>query len=315
MPPEDPDACSRPTARELARRPSSRGAGPRPRSPAPSRGAARRGASPSTGSPAAAAPSPPRPQSPAPAALRGGAPGAEPPSSRHLRFRPGEGPRRPQPHKPPDRRGGPCGSCSGSALCVYHGPRPFPAASARPASSPLCAAADEAVSGEMAQPAPGGGAGQPGGLAALALDASLDQYVQIRIFKIIVIGDSNVGKTCLTFRFCGGTFPDKTEATIGVDFREKTVEIEGEKIKVSGAGRPGWEGRGGQPGAGQPRPRASRMEAGGGPRASPRVRGRSAEALEGLEGWGWRALRAVRVSWPGPWGPRASPQQHGAVVG
>ncbi|KYO38107.1 ras-related protein Rab-33A [Alligator mississippiensis] len=84
----------------------------------------------------------------------------------------------------------------------------------------------------MAQPAPGGGAGQPGGLAALALDASLDQYVQIRIFKIIVIGDSNVGKTCLTFRFCGGTFPDKTEATIGVDFREKTVEIEGEKIKV-----------------------------------------------------------------------------------
>ncbi|XP_028743199.1 ras-related protein Rab-33A isoform X1 [Peromyscus leucopus] len=66
----------------------------------------------------------------------------------------------------------------------------------------------------------------------LKLDSSMDQYVQIRIFKIIVIGDSNVGKTCLTFRFCGGTFPDKTEATIGVDFREKTVEIEGEKIKV-----------------------------------------------------------------------------------
>ncbi|POI25400.1 hypothetical protein CIB84_010850, partial [Bambusicola thoracicus] len=62
-------------------------------------------------------------------------------------------------------------------------------------------------------------------------DSSLEPYVQTRIFKIIVIGDSNVGKTCLTFRFCGGTFPDKTEATIGVDFREKTVEIEGERIK------------------------------------------------------------------------------------
>lgn len=103
--------------------------------------------------------------------------------------------------------------------------------------------------GEMAQPILGHGSLQPAssaGLASLELDSSLDQYVQIRIFKIIVIGDSNVGKTCLTFRFCGGTFPDKTEATIGVDFREKTVEIEGEKIKVIQMVRSGkggiWEG-------------------------------------------------------------------------
>ncbi|KAG2463545.1 ras-related protein Rab-33A [Polypterus senegalus] len=68
--------------------------------------------------------------------------------------------------------------------------------------------------------------------SSLELDSSLDHSVQTRIFKIIVIGDSNVGKTCLSFRFTGGSFPDKTEATIGVDFREKTVEIEGEKIKV-----------------------------------------------------------------------------------
>lgn len=68
--------------------------------------------------------------------------------------------------------------------------------------------------------------------SSLELSSSLDHSVQTRIFKIIVIGDSNVGKTCLTFRFTGGSFPDKTEATIGVDFREKAVEIEGEKIKV-----------------------------------------------------------------------------------
>ncbi len=55
---------------------------------------------------------------------------------------------------------------------------------------------------------------------------------QRRIFKIIVIGDSNVGKTCLSFRFCGGKFPEKTEATIGVDFREKTCQVDGETIKV-----------------------------------------------------------------------------------
>lgn len=55
---------------------------------------------------------------------------------------------------------------------------------------------------------------------------------QKRIFKIIVIGDSNVGKTCLTYRFCCGKFPAKTEATIGVDFRERTVDVDGEQIKL-----------------------------------------------------------------------------------
>ena len=53
-----------------------------------------------------------------------------------------------------------------------------------------------------------------------------------RTFKIIIIGDTNVGKTCLAFRFCGGRFPEKTEATIGVDFREKQVTIDGEDMKV-----------------------------------------------------------------------------------
>ncbi|XP_037344008.1 ras-related protein Rab-33B-like [Pungitius pungitius] len=53
-----------------------------------------------------------------------------------------------------------------------------------------------------------------------------------RIFKIIVIGDSSVGKTCLTYRFCGGSFLNNPEATIGVDFREKTLEIDGESIKL-----------------------------------------------------------------------------------
>ncbi|XP_059410349.1 ras-related protein Rab-33B-like [Carassius carassius] len=53
-----------------------------------------------------------------------------------------------------------------------------------------------------------------------------------RTCKIIVIGDAGVGKTCLTYRFCTGQFPSRTEATIGVDFREKLLDLEGEKIKV-----------------------------------------------------------------------------------
>lgn len=55
---------------------------------------------------------------------------------------------------------------------------------------------------------------------------------QKRVFKIIVVGDSCVGKTCLTYRFCEGKFPGRTEATIGVDFREKVVSVDDESIKV-----------------------------------------------------------------------------------
>ncbi|NWR90102.1 RB33B protein, partial [Furnarius figulus] len=69
------------------------------------------------------------------------------------------------------------------------------------------------------------------GSGALPAGAALPP-ARSRIFKIIVIGDSNVGKTCLTFRFCAGRFPQRTEATIGVDFRERAVTIDGERIKI-----------------------------------------------------------------------------------
>nr|XP_033795373.1 ras-related protein Rab-33B [Geotrypetes seraphini] len=62
--------------------------------------------------------------------------------------------------------------------------------------------------------------------------ASLLLPPRSRIFKIIVIGDSNVGKTCLTYRFSSGCFPGHTEATIGVDFRERVLDIDCEKIKI-----------------------------------------------------------------------------------
>lgn len=55
-----------------------------------------------------------------------------------------------------------------------------------------------------------------------------------RTFKVLVIGDSGVGKTCLTHRLCAGEFPRRVEATIGVDFRDRLLDIDGEKIKVSG---------------------------------------------------------------------------------
>ncbi|KAL7404216.1 hypothetical protein ABVT39_011536 [Epinephelus coioides] len=53
-----------------------------------------------------------------------------------------------------------------------------------------------------------------------------------RTFKVLVIGDSGVGKTCLTHRLCAGEFPSRVEATIGVDFRERQLDIHGERIKL-----------------------------------------------------------------------------------
>ncbi|KJH46415.1 Ras family protein [Dictyocaulus viviparus] len=53
-----------------------------------------------------------------------------------------------------------------------------------------------------------------------------------RSFKVIIVGDAGVGKTCLSFRFCCGRFPEHTESTIGVDFRERSCVIEKELLKV-----------------------------------------------------------------------------------
>ena len=52
------------------------------------------------------------------------------------------------------------------------------------------------------------------------------------LFKVVLIGNAGVGKTCLVRRFTQGLFPPGQGATIGVDFMIKTVEINGEKIKL-----------------------------------------------------------------------------------
>lgn len=61
----------------------------------------------------------------------------------------------------------------------------------------------------------------PSKAPAPSLPASSSSLTKPRVFKIIVLGESGVGKTCLSFRFCAGKFPLSTEATIGLDFREK----------------------------------------------------------------------------------------------
>lgn len=52
------------------------------------------------------------------------------------------------------------------------------------------------------------------------------------LFKIVLIGDAGVGKTCVVQRFKSGTYVEKHGSTIGVDFTMKTLQIDGKLIKV-----------------------------------------------------------------------------------
>ena len=57
-------------------------------------------------------------------------------------------------------------------------------------------------------------------------------YLKNRL-KVALVGNAGLGKTSLVRRFTQGMFPPGQGATIGVDCTIKTVEIEGEKIKVN----------------------------------------------------------------------------------
>ena len=52
------------------------------------------------------------------------------------------------------------------------------------------------------------------------------------LFKIVLIGDAGVGKTCVVQRFKSGTFLEKQHSTIGVDFTMKSLIVDGKKVKV-----------------------------------------------------------------------------------
>jgi len=51
-------------------------------------------------------------------------------------------------------------------------------------------------------------------------------------FKILLIGDSGVGKSCLLLRFADDSWTDTHISTIGVDFKIKTLNIDGKTIKL-----------------------------------------------------------------------------------
>ncbi|XP_049925515.1 ras-related protein Rab-26-like isoform X2 [Epinephelus moara] len=52
-------------------------------------------------------------------------------------------------------------------------------------------------------------------------------------FKVMLVGDSGVGKTCLLVRFKDGAFlAGSFISTVGIDFRNKVLNIDGVKVKL-----------------------------------------------------------------------------------
>ncbi|KAL3231420.1 GTP-binding protein YPT31/YPT8 [Nakaseomyces bracarensis] len=52
------------------------------------------------------------------------------------------------------------------------------------------------------------------------------------LFKIVLIGDSGVGKSNLLSRFTTNEFNIDSKSTIGVEFATRTVDVDGKKIKA-----------------------------------------------------------------------------------
>ena len=50
------------------------------------------------------------------------------------------------------------------------------------------------------------------------------------LYKILLLGDSTVGKTCFLLRYTDDTFLDLHMATIGLDYRLKTMVLDNRKI-------------------------------------------------------------------------------------
>eukprot|EP01084_Bolivina_argentea_P052664 96739_1 len=51
-------------------------------------------------------------------------------------------------------------------------------------------------------------------------------------FKLLMIGDSGVGKSCLLLRFSDNRYTSSFMATVGIDFKIKTIEINGKRLRL-----------------------------------------------------------------------------------
>ncbi|XP_039610389.1 ras-related protein Rab-10-like [Polypterus senegalus] len=60
----------------------------------------------------------------------------------------------------------------------------------------------------------------------------MDDSSDCLVLKIILVGDSLVGKTCILQRYIDNTFDHSYMSTIGIDFKVKTLHLNGRFVKL-----------------------------------------------------------------------------------
>jgi Ras-related protein Rab-35 len=63
----------------------------------------------------------------------------------------------------------------------------------------------------------------------MALGGSAGSKDYDHLFKLLIIGDSGVGKSSLLVRFADNTFAGSFITTVGVDFKIRTIDVNGER--------------------------------------------------------------------------------------
>ena len=53
-----------------------------------------------------------------------------------------------------------------------------------------------------------------------------------QLIKLVFIGDSSVGKTCLLMRFSENRFSSDHMPTIGIDFKIKMLQVQDKRVKL-----------------------------------------------------------------------------------
>lgn len=118
---------------------------------------------------------------------------------------------------------------SAAADCVLRGPsggRRLLSPNSLSHSSPSVTRGAESQGGGCSSKGGGGG----GGGSCSDMSSMNPEYDYL--FKLLLIGDSGVGKSCLLLRFADDTYTESYISTIGVDFKIRTIELDGKTIKL-----------------------------------------------------------------------------------